>query len=92
MTTSRTEHSRISRRRTPWPLGVPALVGALLLVVPLVGLLFRAPWSGLGRILRTPEVLDALWLSLFSATIATGISIVLGVPLAWVLARSTAPD
>lgn len=81
---------RASRRRTPWPLGAPALVGALLLVVPLLGLLLRAPWSGLGRILGTPEVLDALWLSLFSATLATGIAIVLGVPLAWVLARSGA--
>lgn len=79
------------RRRTPWSLGVPALVGALLLVVPLVGLLVRAPWSDLGRLLGTPEVLDALWLSLYSATLATGISIVLGVPLAWVLARSTIP-
>jgi molybdate transport system permease protein len=80
-----------ARQRTPWALGAPALLGALLLVVPLVGLLVRAPWDGLGRILGTPEVLDALWLSLFSATLATGISIVLGVPLAWVLARSTAP-
>ena len=79
------------RRRAPWSLGVPALIGALLLVVPLVGLLLRAPWSGLPRILATPEVLDALWLSLFSATSATGISIVLGVPLAWVLARSNMP-
>jgi molybdate transport system permease protein len=78
-------------RRTPWSLGAPALIGALLLVVPLVGLLLRAPWSGMGRILGTPEVLDALWLSLFSATIATGVSVLLGVPLAWVLARSTVP-
>ena len=45
----------------------------------------------MGRILATPEVLDALWLSLFSATIATGVSVLLGVPLAWVLARSTVP-
>jgi molybdate transport system permease protein len=72
-------------------LGVPALVGALLLVVPLVGLLVRAPWGGLTQILGTEEVLDALWLSLFSATAAMLISLVLGVPLAWVLARSTMP-
>ena len=78
-------------QRTPWPLGVPAVIGALLLVVPLVGLLVRAPWDGLGRILATEEVLDALWLSLFSATMAVLISLVLGVPLAWVLARSTMP-
>ena len=75
------------RQRTPWPLGLPALVGALLLVLPLVGLLVRAPWGGLTRIVATPAVLDALWLSLLSATLAMVVSIVLGVPLAWVLAR-----
>ena len=80
-----------TRQRTPWPLGVPALIGALFLVVPLLGLLLRAPWSGLGRILATEEVLDALWLSLLCATLAMLVSLVLGVPLAWVLARSTMP-
>ncbi len=79
------------RPRTPWALGVPAAFGAMLLVVPLLGVLVRAPWSGLGRILRTTEVLDALWLSLWSASLATLISLVLGVPLAWVLARSSIP-
>jgi molybdate transport system permease protein len=79
------------RQRTPWPLGAPALVGALFLVIPLLGLLLRAPWSGLVRILSTDQVLDALWLSLSCATAAMLISLVLGVPLAWVLARSTMP-
>jgi len=79
------------QQRTPWPLGVPALIGALLLVVPLVGLLVRAPWGDLTSILATEEVLDALWLSLFSATAAMLVSLVFGVPLAWVLARSTMP-
>jgi molybdate transport system permease protein len=80
-----------TRQRTPWPLAVPAALGALLLVVPLVGLLLRAPWSGLLRVLATPEVVDALRLSLVSATLATAVSLVLGVPLAWVLARSDLP-
>ena len=79
------------RPRTPWALGVPAALGAMLLVVPLLGVLVRAPWSGLSRILRTTEVLDALWLSLWSASLATLVSLVLGVPLAWVLARSSIP-
>lgn len=79
------------RPRTPWALGVPAAFGALLLVVPLLGVLVRAPWSGLVRILGTTEVLDALWLSLWSASLATLVSLVLGVPLAWVLARSSIP-
>ena len=81
----------VRRGRTPWPLGVPALAGALLLVVPLLGLLVRAPWSQLREIVATSAVLDALRLSLVGATAATRISLVLGVPLAWVLARSTAP-
>ncbi len=59
--------------------------------MPLVGLLFRAPWGSLGNILARPEVLDALWLSLLSASLATVISLLLGVPLAWVLARASFP-
>lgn len=72
-------------------LGVPAALGAALLVLPLLGLLWRAPWSGLGRILTTPEVYDALVLSLVCATAATAVSLVVGVPLAWVLARADVP-
>jgi molybdate transport system permease protein len=71
----------------PLPLAIPAVIGALFLLAPLVGLLVRAPWSGLPKILSDSDVLTALRLSLLSATIATGVSIVLGVPLAWALAR-----
>jgi molybdate transport system permease protein len=74
----------------PWPLGIPALVGALFLLVPLAGLLIRAPWRGLPGILADSQVLDALRLSLVCASVATLVSFVLGVPLAWVLARSQA--
>jgi molybdate transport system permease protein len=74
----------------PWPLGVPALLGALFLLVPLAGLLVRAPWRGLPGILADSQVLDALRLSLVCASAATAVSVILGVPLAWVLARSPA--
>ncbi|MCW2546447.1 MAG: molybdate transporter permease subunit, partial [Mycobacterium sp.] len=57
----------------------------------LVGLLIRAPWRGLPRLLGTGEVLDALRLSLVTATLATAVSLALGVPLAWVLARVRFP-
>ena len=79
-----------SRGAVPWPLGIPALVGALFLLVPLAGLLIRAPWNGLPGILADSQVLDALRLSLVCASAATAVSLVLGVPLAWVLARSQA--
>lgn len=78
------------RDATPWPLRIPAAIGVLFLLVPLAALLIRAPWAGLGRILADADVLDALRLSLVSATAATAIALVLGVPLAWVLARSQA--
>jgi molybdate transport system permease protein len=77
-----------ARGSLPWPLAVPALVAALFLLVPLAGLLVRAPWRGLPRILADSQVVDALRLSLVCASCATLVSLVLGVPLAWVLARS----
>ena len=78
-----------TRGAIPWPLRVPALIGALFLLVPLVGLLVRAPWRNMGSILVDSQVLDALRLSLLCATAATAASVVFGVPLAWGLARST---
>jgi molybdate transport system permease protein len=72
----------------PWVIVPFAVVGFLYLVVPFVALLERAPWTGLGSLLGSPIVADALRLSITTALVATGLSIVLGVPLAWVLARA----
>jgi molybdate transport system permease protein len=80
----------VSRPRTPAPLLVPAALAVAFLVLPLAGLLIRAPWTRLGTLLAGPGVGEALRLSLVSATAATVISLLLGVPLAWVLARSRA--
>ena len=80
-----------TRRRgagIPTPLLVPAALGVLFLVLPLIGLVVRAPWSAIGPALARPEVGQALQLSVLSATLATVVSMLLGVPLAWVLARS----
>jgi molybdate transport system permease protein len=74
----------------PAPLLVPALVAVAFLVLPLAGLVLRAPWSQLWPQLSSPAVGQALRLSLVSATLATLVSLVLGVPLAWVLARGRA--
>ncbi|NUR88036.1 MAG: molybdate ABC transporter permease subunit, partial [Nonomuraea sp.] len=77
--------------RPPWMLLVPAVLGLAFLVLPLAGLLARAPWTTLPRRLAEPHVLDALRLSLVSATIATAVCLLLGVPLAWLLARVEFP-
>jgi molybdate transport system permease protein len=78
------------RRRTqrvPVALLLPATLGLLFLVLPLAGLVIRAPWSSLPQRLAEPGVLTALRLSLQTATIATLVCVALGVPLAWLLAR-----
>lgn len=56
-------------------------------VLPLVGLLGVTPWSRLGELLGDDVVIDALVLSLITSVAAAVISLVLGVPLAWVLSR-----
>jgi molybdate transport system permease protein len=71
----------------PWPIAVPAGIGLVFLTLPLAALLVRAPWTGLGTALGTPEARAALRLSLLTATTATAVCALLGVPLAWVLAR-----
>lgn len=70
---------------------MPAALGLLFLVLPLVGLLVRTPWTTLPQRLTEPGVLTALWLSLQTATLATLLCLALGVPLAWLLARIEFP-
>jgi len=72
-------------------IAAPAALGFVFLLLPLLALLIRAPWRGLGALLTDSQVLTALRLSLESATAATAASLVLGVPLAWVLARVRLP-
>jgi molybdate transport system permease protein len=86
-----TRQRRGTAPRVPLPLLVPAAIALAFLALPLVGLLVRAPWSSLPRRLTAPGVLDALRLSLVTATAATAVSIVFGVPLAWLLARARFP-
>src|SRR6185437_8505390 len=77
--------------RAPVGLLLPAALGFAFLVLPLVGLVVRAPWSSLPQRLAEPGVLTALRLSLQTATIATVVCVVAGVPIAWLLARVEFP-
>jgi molybdate transport system permease protein len=70
---------------------VLAAIAVAFFLVPLVGLLQRAPWSGLVDDLRDPVVRDALRLSLVCSLGATALAFVLGLPLAWMLARTRLP-
>ena len=70
---------------------VPAALAVLLFALPLVGLLQRAAWSSMGHDLTTPAARDAIRLSIECSLWSTALCLVLGVPLAWVLARSELP-
>lgn len=85
---------RAARRRvgaTPLPLAAPAAVAVAFLVLPIAALVLRLPWRRLPDLLTSPEVVQALRLSLVSSAAATALCLVLGVPLAWVLARVRLP-
>jgi len=77
--------------RTPVLPVLAAAVGALLFALPLAGLVWRAPWSSAWDELNTAAARDALRLSMITSLFATGIAIVLGIPLAWVQARVDYP-
>lgn len=74
-------------RRPPAALLVPAALAVALVVLPIIGLLQRAPWSSLADRLTDDTVLDALRVSLLVSVAAALIATVLGLPLAWLLAR-----
>jgi molybdate transport system permease protein len=81
--------------RPPQPLN-PVLVllagvAALFFVLPLAGLVARTPWASTLGILADPQVRLALRLSLVCSLASTALAAVLGVPLAWVLARLRFP-
>jgi molybdate transport system permease protein len=73
------------------PIVALAAVTAGFLVLPLVGLIVRAPWGDVTEYLASPEIRSALWLSLVASLSATILTLVFGLPLAWLLARSDFP-
>lgn len=66
----------------------PAALAVLFLAVPLLGIAARVPWGDLPALLTSRSSLDALGLSLLTCLAATALSLLIGLPLALVLARS----
>ena len=86
----------MNRRRatglgTPLLVVPPALLGALFLALPTAAILVRTPWQRLGAIYDRRGVWTALRISIESSLEATALSVLLGVPLAWALARLRHP-
>lgn len=85
------DERRGGRPPVPTPVLVLAAIATAFFALPLLGLLWRAPWSNAWHYLTQHDALTALRLSLICSLWATLISFVLGVPLAWVLARANFP-
>lgn len=71
-----------------WVFG-PAVLGALFVLLPLAALVARVEWGDFFGLITSESALDALWLSLRTATVATFLCVLFGVPLALVLARTS---
>jgi molybdate transport system permease protein len=87
----RRRRSERNRIRPPVAVLALALVGLAFFAIPLIGLLVRTPWSNLPQLLGSDLVTEALRLSLIASLGAAAISLILGVPLAWLLARVEFP-
>jgi len=77
--------------RAPWGLVVLAGVGGVFFALPLLGLLSRVPWGEIPTVLGDSSALASLRLSLIASSAATAISLLIGFPLAWLLARVDFP-
>ena len=78
-------------QRPPAAVLVLAVLAVAFFVLPFAGLLWRLPWSAVWGVLTEGPVRTALWLSIRCSLLATVASVVLGVPLAGVLARVRFP-
>jgi molybdate transport system permease protein len=79
----------LSQTRVPAALIALAGLGLLFFLLPPAGLIVRAPWNQAVGAITAPETATALELSLFCSLAATAIALVLGIPLALVLSRTT---
>ncbi|MEV0526440.1 ABC transporter permease [Streptomyces sp. NPDC050439] len=82
---------RTAGPRTPIALAIPALLAVAFLMLPLLGILARTEWGELGAHLTGEGTTQALQLSLVVSFWALALSLLLGVPLAWLLARVDFP-
>jgi molybdate transport system permease protein len=69
---------------------VPAAAGIVFVVLPLVAVAVKVDWPHFWSLVTSPASTTALLLSIKTAAASTALCILLGVPMALVLARSTA--
>lgn len=74
-------------RPTPWWVPLPAVLGGLFVVVPVLAMVGRVHWGSFVQLVTSPASTTALGLSLGTAAATTGIAFVLGFPLALLFSR-----
>lgn len=70
---------------------VPAVLGGAFIVLPLAAMLLRVQWSQFWELITSESSIAALWLSLKTSAASTVLCVLLGTPMALVLARSSFP-
>ncbi|NLS09135.1 molybdate ABC transporter permease subunit [Nesterenkonia sp. MY13] len=81
---------RSSWTRPPGWVLLPALLGAAVVLLPVIGMLSRLDWAAIPELLTSESSLAALRLSLWASAAATVLCLLLGVPLALLLAAAAA--
>lgn len=69
----------------------PAAVGAAFLLLPVAAIVARVDWADFGTLITSDASKDALWLSLRTSAVSTLLCVLLGTPMAVVLARTSFP-
>lgn len=88
------ERRLMTLRLSRTTLVIPVAVSLALLLLPSVALLWRAGGLGVNKLVhyaQDPFFLDALRLTLVTSLITVGLALVLGTPVAWILARWNFP-
>lgn len=70
---------------------VPAVLGGLFVVLPLIAMIVRMDWSRFGELITSESSMAALVLSLQTSFTSMVVCLILGVPMAMVLARESFP-
>lgn len=70
---------------------LPAALGAAFLLLPVAAIVARVDWADFGTLITSDASQDALWLSLRTSALSTLLCVVLGTPMAVVLARTSFP-
>jgi molybdate transport system permease protein len=79
------------RRRLPTAVVALAALGAAFVLLPVAGLLARAPWERTGELLTSDVAIEGAGVSLIVSLGAAALSLLVGVPLGLLLGRTSFP-